>query len=114
MKNPIFFLILAVLFLAPLPGLAKGEKDTASFTVSGNCDMCKARIEAGAKKGGAIKANWDESTHVLQVVFDPVKSTLDQIHQGVANAGYDTDKVKAPESAYNKLPACCQYERQKE
>lgn len=113
MKNPIFLLALALLSLAPVSGFAKGEKDTASFIVSGNCDMCKTRIEAGAKKGGALKATWDESSHVLQVVYDPAKTTLGEIHQGVANAGYDTEKVKAPDNAYQKLPGCCQYEREK-
>ena len=49
MKNPILLFALAILSWIPLSGFAKGEKDTASFTVSGNCDMCKTRIEAGAR-----------------------------------------------------------------
>lgn len=101
--------MMATLF--SLPAAAKGEKDTASFKVSGNCDMCKTRIEAGAKKGGAFKADWNEETHLIQVIFDPAKTTVDKIHQGIADAGYDTDKLTAGAAAYSKLPKCCQYER---
>jgi periplasmic mercuric ion binding protein len=103
----------AVMFLQPGHLFAGGEKDTATFTVSGNCDMCKTRIEAGAKKGGANKANWNLGTHVIQVIFDPAKTTVGQIQQGIAGAGYDTEKYKSSLDAYQKLPLCCQYERQK-
>jgi hypothetical protein len=105
-------MLTAVLFLQPGNLFAKGEKDTATFTVSGNCDMCKTRIEAGAKKGGASKASWNEETYIIQVIFDPAKTTVDQIQQGIAGAGYDTEKHKASVDSYQKLPSCCQYSRQ--
>ncbi len=114
MRYTIILLVLALMSGIPLDGYAKGEKDTATFTVSGNCDMCKTRIETGAKKGGALKASWDEATHEIEVVYDPLKTTVDRIRQGIADAGYDNGTFRAPDAAYGKLPGCCQYERKKE
>ena len=91
------------------PSYAKSVKGTASFSVSGNCDQCKMRIETGAKNGGASKANWNTETKIIKVAFDPAKTTPDKIQQSIANTGYDTEKYPASSEAYQKLPHCCQY-----
>ncbi|MFN8296126.1 MAG: cation transporter [Chitinophagales bacterium] len=90
---------------------AKEVTTKASFIVSGNCDMCKERIEKAAKTAGVKSAVWNEDTHVLTVSFVPNKVSVDQVEQSIAKAGYDTPKFKATEEDYNKLPKCCQYER---
>lgn len=87
------------------------NKQSATFLVNGNCDMCKKRIETASKNAGATQANWNEKTHQLKVEFDADKTTSAKIQQSIANAGYDTEKIKATESNYKKLPACCQYDR---
>lgn len=91
---------------------AKDVITKTSFKVSGNCDMCKTRIEKAAKIDGVKNAVWDEETHLLTVAFAPTKVSVDQIQQNIAKAGYDTEKFKAIETDYKKLPQCCQYERQ--
>ncbi|HQQ98463.1 MAG TPA: cation-transporting ATPase, partial [Cyclobacteriaceae bacterium] len=55
------------------------------------------------------KATWDTKTKELVVVYNQEKITEDQIHQLVASAGHDTDKVKAKEEVYANLPFCCLY-----
>ncbi|HQQ83214.1 MAG TPA: cation-transporting ATPase, partial [Cyclobacteriaceae bacterium] len=55
------------------------------------------------------KATWDTKTKELVVVYNKEKITEDQIHQLVASAGHDTDKVKAKEEVYANLPFCCLY-----
>ena len=90
--------------------------DTATFKVYGNCEMCKKRIETALLKNKNIKqATWDVKSKMVTVVYNPHMITLDAIHQIVADAGHDTDKVKAKakDSVYKKLPSCCQYERKK-
>lgn len=83
-----------------------------SFTVQGNCEMCKERIEKASKKVKGVKlANWSMKTHQIKVVFDSQITTTDKIHQAIADAGYDTDKVKSSDAKYKALPACCQYDR---
>jgi mercuric ion binding protein len=86
--------------------------ETVTFKVYGNCEMCKKNIETALLKNQNIKkASWDVKTKMLTVVYDPHTISVENIHKLVANAGYDTDTVKAPDDAYNKLHGCCQYKR---
>lgn len=86
---------------------------TEMVKVSGNCDMCKARIEKAAKVEGLISAEWNKSTKVLTFTYDPSMVTSDAIQKSIAAAGHDTEKFKADNDVYEKLPACCHYERMK-
>ncbi len=80
-----------------------------TIKVSGNCDMCKARIQKAAKLDGVSKAEWNKETKILTATFDPAKTNIDEIGKKVAAAGHDTEKVKATDIAYDKLPGCCKY-----
>ena len=85
---------------------------TETFGVKGKCGMCKTTIEGALKnKKGIISCSWDLSTNKLTVTYNPETIKIEKIHQLVADAGYDTDKIKASDKAYSKLPACCQYQR---
>jgi mercuric ion binding protein len=88
--------------------------ETTSFKVSGNCVMCKKRIESALIGNAAIKSvDWNVKTKIVKVEYNPHSISLEKIHQLIADAGHDTDKVKANQSIYNKLPDCCQYDRKK-
>jgi len=102
-----FFLI--SLFLPAKVYSLSGDVDTAEFKVEGVCGMCEKRIENGALIKGVKKADWDKETGMITVVYDPDKVTLIDIHKAIAELGHSTDKVKAEQSTYDKLPACCQY-----
>ena len=107
-------ILITVLFsLLSTNTFAKDAITKATFIVSGNCDMCKSRIEKAAKVKGVSNATWNEESHVLTVAYAPSKISLDEIQQNIANAGYDTEKFKAEQDTYNKLPECCQYSRKK-
>lgn len=83
-----------------------------TFTVSGNCSMCKSTIETTAKSlPGVNVANWNMETKELHISYNEDKSSLSDIHKAIAKSGYDTDKETAPKDAYDNLPACCQYTR---
>jgi hypothetical protein len=69
-----------------------------TFKVSGNCDMCKKRIETAALTTKGVKT---------------AKTSEQVIGQNIAKAGYDNDHATAEPGAYNKLPACCKYTRDK-
>ena len=86
---------------------------TESFKVWGKCDMCKSRIESTVKAEGATNASWDQKTQMLTVSYDPSKTNRDALSRKLASVGHDTEKYKAPEDVYAKLPACCHYERAK-
>ncbi|MBO9701762.1 MAG: heavy-metal-associated domain-containing protein [Sporocytophaga sp.] len=90
------------------------HNETATFKVYGNCEMCKKRIESSLKGNSAIiSAAWDVKSKVIKVVYDPHSISIDKIHQLIAEAGHDTEKVRASDGTYKKLPGCCQYDRKK-
>ena len=86
---------------------AKSEK----IKVSGECGMCKSKIEKAAKSAGASYALWDADSKVLTVKYNNTATNAAKIENAVATVGYDTEHIKATEEAYNKLHACCKYER---
>lgn len=86
-----------------------GTTKTETIKVSGNCEMCKSRIEKAAKLDGVSKAEWSTKTKMLAVTFDPAKTNMEQVGKKVAAAGHDTEKVKATDAVYYKLPGCCKY-----
>ena len=86
---------------------------TESFKVWGKCDMCKDRIEKTVTAEGATSASWDSKTQLLTVSYDPSKTSKEALSKKLASVGHDTEKFKATDEVYNKLPGCCHYERQK-
>jgi mercuric ion binding protein len=88
-------------------------QDTKTIKVSGNCGMCKTRIEKAAKDAGAASADWSTETKMLTVQFNTAMISIAKIQQTIAEAGHDTEEFKATDKAYDKLPACCKYERAK-
>ncbi|MEZ5018858.1 MAG: hypothetical protein R2756_01810 [Bacteroidales bacterium] len=75
--------------------------------------MCKARIEKTASAEGATAASWDAKTQMLTVTYDPAKTGKDALSRKLAAVGHDTEKYKAKDEVYDKLPACCHYDRSK-
>jgi hypothetical protein len=92
---------------------SSAQQKTETFKVLGKCDMCKTRIEKTVKAEGATSANWDEKTQMLAVTFDPSKTNVESFSKRLAAVGHDTEKFKAPDDVYAKLPGCCHYERAK-
>lgn len=105
--HSLFLAFLFSLFFAA--SYAQTKTDTVQ--VSGNCGSCKKRIEAAAKEAGATSANWNKDTKKLIVSYSPTTTSLKTIEQKIADSGYDTQNIKASDSAYKKLDECCQYER---
>jgi copper chaperone CopZ len=89
------------------------RQKTETFKVWGNCNMCKERIESAVKAEGATNASWDTKTKMLTLSFDPSKTSVDDLSKKLALAGHDTEKYKATDEAYEKLPGCCHYDRAK-
>ncbi len=87
--------------------------EQVTFKVSGNCEMCKAAIEtAVGGMNGVNTADWNIETKQLKVSFNKDKTSLNKIHKIIAETGYDTEKEKATDEAFNKLPPCCKYTRE--
>jgi len=108
-------LFFAALLLAVISSntYAQSATKTETIKVWGQCGMCKARIEKAAKVDGVTKAEWSDETKMLSLVYNPSKVTSDDIQKKIAAVGHDTEKFKADDKAYSKLPGCCKYDRKK-
>ena len=84
---------------------------TDTFKVWGKCNMCKIRIEKAAKIDGVSKAEWNIQTKILTLVYDPSTVSSEDVQKKIAAVGHDTEKYTADDKAYNKLDACCKYQR---
>lgn len=87
------------------------QEKTETFKVSGNCGMCKKKIEKAATTDGVSTAVWDKNTKMITVTYDAAKISNAKIQQNIAAVGYDTEKIKADDKVYDKLPGCCKYDR---
>ncbi|WP_430817561.1 heavy-metal-associated domain-containing protein [Carboxylicivirga sp. RSCT41] len=83
-----------------------------SFTVKGNCDMCKQRIEeALLNVEGVNMAVWNAESQNVKVLVSLSDTTIDKLQDSVAKAGHDTEGAKADDQIYASLPECCRYSR---
>jgi periplasmic mercuric ion binding protein len=107
MKSRIFIPI--IFLFASFSTFAQSKVVNSTIKVYGNCIMCKKRIEAALDNPGIKKAEWSIKTKELSIVYNSKKISEKQIHEIVAKAGHDTDKVKAKDETYASLPFCCLY-----
>ena len=88
---------------------------TEIIKVQGTCNMDKRRIETAAYSIDGVKsAVWDEYSQVLTLKYNVFKKdAADNVQKKIAAVGNDTEKYKADDAVYNKLPDCCHYPRAK-
>lgn len=91
--------------------MVNAQAKTETFKVSGNCGMCKSKIEKAAKDAGASSAEWDADTKVITVKYNSASTNTAKIQQKIADVGYDNAGFKSSLESYNKLMGCCKYDR---
>lgn len=112
MKKVMLILMVSLIGITVQAQEKKNKNAKHDIEVNGNCDMCKKRIEKAALSVKGVKsAVWHQDHHDLHLILDENKCTVNDVHQAIANAGHDTDKVKAKDEDYEKLHHCCQFER---
>jgi periplasmic mercuric ion binding protein len=113
MKTFKYFLIATMAMFVFTNSYSQTKSTTATKTevikVSGNCGMCKERIETAAKVDGVSQAEWNKDTKKLTLVYNPSKVRSEDVQKKIASAGHDTEKFKADDKSYNSLPGCCKY-----
>lgn len=85
---------------------------TETVKIFGNCGMCKTTIEKAGTLKNIAKVDWNKDTKMAILTYDAKKTNQDEILKRIALVGYDNDNFLAPDVAYSKLPACCQYNRE--
>lgn len=88
-------------------------KNTKTETVKiyGNCEMCKKTIEKAGNLKNVVTVNWNKDNKIATLIYDVTITNQEEILKRIAAAGYDSEKNKASDKAYNALPGCCQYDR---
>lgn len=110
MKTLRIFPVAALLML--ISNLVVAQTTTETFKVSGNCGMCKSKIEKAAKEAGAKEATWNVDSKELTVTYKSSSTNTAKIQQKIAEVGYDNVGFKTTTEAYNKLHGCCKYDRE--
>lgn len=108
MKNLFFIIAFLFAFTQFLPS-QENTISEAEFKVLGNCGQCKSRIEKALKIKEVKNAKWNKQTKILKISYLSNAVLLDSLQQRISAVGHDTEKFKAPDSVYAKLPACCRY-----
>lgn len=114
----IFVFGMAMLFSLPTSAnddVTSGTPGEASFTVLGNCGMCKERIERAAYSvRGVRSALWSQEKQELTVRYRPERTSQEAIERVVAKAGHDTQNFLTHDEIHANLHHCCIYERDPE
>jgi len=91
-------------------GSALAQTSEVTFWVNGVCGMCEKRIESALINSPGVKfADWDIETLQVKVVYNSKKLSEQKLHEILAGVGHDTQKVRAVDGDYAKLPGCCKY-----
>ena len=88
---------------------SNSKDSTTVFTVYGNCQLCKDRIEKAAKGRGVNSATWDIESKLLALNYNSRLTTVEKVQQRIVDAGHDTQLKKAKDFVYDQLPECCHY-----
>lgn len=91
-------------------GSALAQTSEVTFWVDGVCGMCEKRIESALINSSGVKfADWDNQTSQVKVAYNSKKITEQKLHEILSGAGHDTQKVRAKDEDYAKVPGCCKY-----
>lgn len=104
--------VILLLLVIPLISFSqtkeKNAKDT--FEVSGNCGMCKKRIESATLSLQGVKyVSWSPQSKNFSIIYNSTKVSIDDVKKKIADVGHDNSLYKASDEAYNNLHFCCKY-----
>ena len=108
----IYIYLLFIFSLSTANAQDNSKNKKTVIKVSGNCEMCKMRIEKASLSLKGVKyASWSIPDNELRLIYNSNKIDIVGIHKSISNSGHDTSEMKAPLEIYNALPACCLYPR---
>lgn len=115
MKNSILKSILLVVFAFATANVS-AQKTNAKAVIKTtlHCDHCKECETCGLKfktemlKISGVKMyELDDKAQTFTIYYNPKKTNLQSIKEGIAKLGYDADDVKASAEGVASLDGCC-------
>ena len=116
MKNSILksIFFLTLLFFTSNTASAQKANQKAVIKTFLHCDHCKECETCGLKfKTEMLKIKGvkmyelDDKAMTFTIYYNPKKTTLQAIKEGIAKLGYDADEVKATAEGIASLDGCC-------
>jgi len=109
--NFLFFFLFLLFLVLPRQAQAQNAAQAVDtvLLVNGVCGMCERVIEKAALLPGVFEAQWDQESKILALRYDSAAVELPAISAAIAQSGYDTEYLTAPDSAYQDLHHCCHY-----
>jgi copper chaperone CopZ len=102
---------IALLLSAVVATAQMKNAKTETVKIFGNCGMCETTIEKAGTQKDIASVDWNKDTKMATLTYDSKITNKDEILKRIALVGYDSEQFRAEESAYYKLPGCCQYDR---
>lgn len=115
MKNvlKLAFLVFTVFLISNTAVAQKTTKKTVIKTVL-NCDHCKQCETCGLrfktemlKITGVKMYELDDKAMTFTIYYNPKKTNLQAIKEGISKLGYDADEIKATAEGIASLDGCC-------
>ena len=100
--------LIALFFAMSLSSQVVAQSQEIIIQTTAQCGECKTIIEKAlmAEKGVRF-AELDVKSKQAKVVFNPKKTTPEQLRKAISMVGYDADDVLADPAAVAKLNPCC-------
>ena len=113
MKNIVLVILMTFIGLSTFSQEKKNKNAKYDIKVSGNCEMCKKRIEKAAFSISGVKsAEWHIDDATLHLIINENKCTVLDVENVIAKVGHDTQDVRATDEDYETLHTCCAYDRE--
>ncbi len=107
-------LIVLTVFLISNTATAQKTNQKAVIKTTLHCDHCKECETCGLKfKTEMLKIKGvkmyelDDKAMTFTIYYNPKKTTLKEIKEGISKLGYDADEVKATPEGIATLDGCC-------
>lgn len=112
MKKIILIVLVSLIGISVQAQEKKSKNAKVTFSVAGNCEMCKTRIEKAAFSVKGVKsANWDIDHKDIHLILDATKCSAEDVAKAIAKVGHDSEYAKSTDKVYQELHNCCMYER---
>lgn len=105
---------LAIMLLVSNSAVAQKSNAKAVIKTTLHCDHCKQCETCGLKFNtemlkikGVKMYELDDKKMTFTIYYNPKKTTLKEIKEGIAKLGYDADEVKATADGLASLDGCC-------
>ncbi len=91
------------------------QKQSKQIEVKLICESCGSYIEKNLLEiEGIDYVQCDIGTGLIDVRFNPLKTTADKIELAISESGYDTKNYKRKVEFYSDKPKCCEHREESE